>query len=105
MEENNKLISDFMGITNMESGQWSITEQMNNGYYHKSWNWLMPIIEKIEIDAIVVITGNNCEIYTLKNDDYDFMSNYNIKNNNYSKIESTYLAVIEFIKWYNKNNR
>jgi hypothetical protein len=30
-EENNKLISDFMGITNMESGQWSITEQMNNG--------------------------------------------------------------------------
>jgi len=58
--------------------------------YHSEWNWLMPVIIKIN-DLTVV--NEKCFI-------------------NYEKIESTLLeldieklheAVVEFIKWYNQN--
>ena len=55
MEENNKLILEFMGCTNpfnditdatlykIEQGTFEINELK----YHTSWDWLMPVINKI----------------------------------------------------------
>lgn len=45
--------------------------------YHSSWNWLMPVVEKIESFNLTV---------TVK------------------KITFTHSAVCEFIDWYNKTN-
>ena len=48
MEKNNKLIAEFMGVYSKENG-YDYTKIGNKGVsYHKSWDWLMPVIEKIE---------------------------------------------------------
>jgi hypothetical protein len=62
--------------------------------YDTSWDWLVPVVEKIENlnQASVDIYYNCCEIAIP--DDM-------IRVDGHSKIESTYKAVIEFIKWYN----
>jgi len=43
MEQNNKLIAEFMGVGK------HYEEQSSNMFnqYHLSWDWLMPVIEKI----------------------------------------------------------
>lgn len=59
--ENNKLIAEFMGLYKgfhafeYESGQipeWAEKEESNTLFltdlkYHNSWDWLMPVVEKI----------------------------------------------------------
>ena len=54
--------------------------------YHKSWDWLMPVVEKIE----QVHEGVPQEL---------------IKLSLFSTIDEVYNAIIEFIKWYNKNKQ
>ena len=68
--------------------------------YHSSWDWLMPVVEKIEkiiwnkIDLTeeVIINGLSCRM-PIKDDAF-----ISIKN---TKIEATYDCVVEFIKWHN----
>ena len=65
--------------------------------YHSSWNWLMPVVEKIEkLGYRVTIQGLNCWIDTHKG----AIFGTDKKN---SKRNSVYIAVVEFIKWYNQN--
>ncbi len=73
--------------------------------FHSSWNWLMPVVEKIEgikddqgYLTKVKIWVNRCDI-VFGNDVKHFP--YKLGE---TKIEATYTAVIEFIKWYNDNN-
>jgi hypothetical protein len=73
--------------------------------YHKSWDWLMPVVEKVEsLDCNVgIFTG-------MKNDSWCRIVRFGkfglgdkeigIKDN--SRIISVFKAIIEFIKWYNK---
>ena len=81
-----------------------IRESHNLKYmqFHKSWGWLMPVVEKIE---------------TIKVEGYKI--NFSIMNKTahwtpahwgglrtylaQSKIESCWLACVEFIKWHNQN--
>lgn len=65
--------------------------------YNLSWNWLMPVVEKIEkLGYRVTIQGLNCWIDTHKG----AIFGTDKKN---SKRNSVYIAVVEFIKWYNQN--
>lgn len=71
--------------------------------YHTSWDWLIPVVEKIEkqldennYHLIVKIENTYCSI--LKEDGEEIIG-FAEKN----KLEATYKAVAEFIKWYNKN--
>ena len=123
MEENNKIIAEFMGARielidkNYHSYDWhgkkySITPITWNdnsektlarlyeitlnsefgrlGQFHKDWNWLMEVVEKIFKDFYKL---NPCPIY-LK---------INIENAlNKVDIESVYNACVEFINFYNK---
>jgi hypothetical protein len=82
--------------------------------YHTSWDWLMPVVEKIE-----QIKG--CNVYTSKTTHgefsieisyetpyYSYISNTKsifIKDKTLSKIEATHKAVVEFIKWYNQQKK
>jgi hypothetical protein len=91
MEENNKLIADFMYEETMPISQME---------YHTSWDWLMPVVENIEsnekYDVEILQYGTrileNCkEIVT------------NVANISFDKkIDHTYHAVVEFIKWNNE---
>lgn len=91
--------------------------------YHESWNDLMPVVEKIEN------LGYSVEIFKsashLEPDKIwhrcviEKMTNWNIKLSSgecddetgkqyiktENKILSAWLAVVEFIKWYNLNNK
>lgn len=83
--------------------------------YNSSWKWLMTVIDKIE---------NLSDLRNIKfelHKDWCFLSFYskteNIDNHGnykllfsesfkgYSKKESAWIAVVEFIKWYNDFNK
>ena len=63
--------------------------------FHSDWNWLMVVVEKIESikGTQIFINGISCEIM--------FKGKIISKHFN-TKIEAVYNAVVEFIKWYNK---
>jgi hypothetical protein len=67
--------------------------------YHESWDWLMPVIEKIEntkeCNCFTIHDGINTTIETWNG--YDFI--YHEDGMSKTKIESAYRGVIEFIEW------
>lgn len=76
--------------------------------FNRSWNWLMPVIDKIEGLFPIVKTQSYCQgIF------YDFcieipkqlklLDGRTFRISGETKIESVWLVVIEFIKWYNSN--
>jgi len=90
----NKLIAEFMGMNygdpNDNSVMIQITPQgnevvpINSMEYHSSWDWLKPVVERIE----QVIQGVPQQMLHLSL---------------YSTIDEVYQAVVEFIKEYNKD--
>lgn len=84
--------------------------------FHSDWNWLMPVVEKIESIYDdhhgyfgVHIHSNCCVIqgtYLHRALDEPLYGAVYISDINAllpTKIESTYYAVVQFIKWYNSN--
>ena len=87
--------------------------------YHKSWDWLMPVVEKIENTKPFYSVSNNAgfwyndETYTVDRNKPQYLciisdkscrivinsANYFLERNN--KLVATWFAVVEFIKWYN----
>ena len=69
--------------------------------YHNDWNWIMPVVEKIEncFDGCVnvEINGENCLIHNIEPQFKRFVAGK-------TKIQAIWLAVVEFITWYNKQN-
>ena len=88
--------------------------------FHSEWNWLMQVVEKIEnlpsrtlqgthysgneVKIYKAINTNThyCEINLVKESGYRIVS---IQFNKESKIKSVYDACLEFIKWYNEQNK
>ena len=75
--------------------------------YHTSWDWLMPVVEKIE--DIREETRPECSRFNVCiEQSFVFIietytsEEFKMQDSN-TKIEATYNAVVEFIKWYNKN--
>ena len=67
--------------------------------FHKDWNWLMEVVEKIEsLGYRIEIVKHICRIY-LSNKETIIISE------NTPKIEAVYIACVEFIKWYNNKNK
>ena len=97
MEENNKLIAEFMGLPKENVGlkqeviyglnqdDWYTPDNLN---YHLSWDWLMPVAEK-------------CLTSDEKTDGQHYFINDALLTCN---IELVYDRVVEFIKEYNQNN-
>jgi len=97
-KEGNKLIGDFMGKD---------FKDPLNYMYNKSWDWLMPVVEKIEdfeideIKAVAVdIESNECEIKDYRQFNLSF-AYYEGE----TKIEAVWQCVIQFIQWYNQQNQ
>ena len=117
--ENNKLMSEFMGYTPNEYGVYQTPRgkyHLDHFSFHSSWDWLMPVVEKIgtipsydrdKFDTEVIIYRGRTDIKSLgygeKEHSYYFF-NKSIRGK-YNSTEHTYKAVLEYIKWYNKKNR
>ena len=81
MMENNKLIAEFMGVEFMEA---SLDGNDFNPQFHKSWDWLMPVV-------------NQCYTSNMQHPNDDITQGLIDVD-----IEATYKAVVEFIKEHNK---
>jgi len=126
--ENNKLIAEFMGVNPTILGDeityemYGVIDCIEDGVdeqhffleeqllFHTSWDWLMPVVEKIESfqdgEDGDSMRGNLYNfrieqyfVYILDGESMDVI----IEMNGDSKIDATYKAVVEFINEYNKN--
>jgi len=123
------LIAEFMGIKEIESsydsyGQkspiWyagyldyrtpafsvpnkSIEHLLNENKFNNSWDWLMPVIEKIEIDC-------KCDVHIYRHYNWkepnrcsilDWKDKEIVSKSNDSKFQCVFDTVVEFIKWWN----
>ena len=119
--EGNKLIDIFMNPKHTISGYWI---HWNDGHgsqshvetleYHSSWDWLMPVVEKM---SKIKCTWTNVEPH--ETDTY-YPRTFGMLNAETKRpmvrinsnslfeadtlIEATWLAVINFITWYNQQN-
>ena len=99
---NNKLIAEFMGVKplvlggSIEYEMYGVLDCIEDGVnekhyfiddemrFHESWDWLIPVVNKIEIENEgVPLQLLDCSLY--------------------SEIDEVYQAVVEFIKTYNND--
>ena len=138
--ESNRIIAHFMGVRpKMESpdvytykdGVFFMVREDNPekvmdaivGYskYHSSWDWLMPVLDKIEKNGakISLISNFNqfhkCNFHQVTiaiesgelsksggyfwGDGYKYQKHSDTSKN---KLEVVYSSIIDFIKWYNE---
>lgn len=99
IEENTKLIAEFMGLLYSEAEECFITSfnEYVNPDYGSSWDELMPVIKKIRGIA------NTFEFDTPENDKFEDIFSYAKEWFMFSDIDSVYESAIEFIKWHNEN--
>jgi len=66
--------------------------------YDTSWDWLMPVVEKI---TVLSTQDYESDIYG------EYMGRFEIIDDCFmsANIEVIYKTIIEFIKWYNKNKK
>lgn len=109
----------------------STAYMMGNFLYHTSWDWLMPVVEKIEVlevpipekykrgflkdathGAIIFDTSFDCRekfigwhsAVSIELSNPFIFDSLNTETPKYkTKIEATYNAVCQFIEWYNAN--
>jgi hypothetical protein len=123
--ERNKLIAEFMEFTVFENNghfevhahNQSVTfyKRQNNGgaqgcwfsysemKFNSSWDWIMPVVEKIEsMDFVLNIRKGHVSILN-NSGKTPFYTGGDIVE--VSKFAAIYKTVIEFIKWYNSQNK
>ena len=70
--------------------------------FHSDWNWLMEVVEKIErLGYVFEIKITGCRINQIENGSIIVLRWEEDK----TKIEAVYNACLEFIKWYNEQNK
>jgi hypothetical protein len=117
--ENNKLIAEFMGIEilnfpyptskkvvykSIKSNKISYPS-IRGLKYHSSWDWLMPVVEKIEklvfpndeFFNINIVGG--CQVYIISSHINEIIDS----SQGETKLECLYNVVVQFIEWYNQN--
>ncbi len=104
--EGNKLIAEFMKHTgrNKLAHEFQRMQGLPNKDYHNSWDWLIPVVQKIdELGFNTQISRISVKISEILCEDKPIISlacgDLSQKNN------LVWLAVCDFIKWYNEKNQ
>jgi len=128
MKTDNELVAEFMGVTETESTfdsysipvpcfytknefhrsntftvpDKSFTDWISGAKYDTSWDWLMPVVEKIEglyfYGHLTKNTHDGRHYMSFITKDCDTVA---YSSPGQTKIESVYKAVVTFIAWYN----
>ena len=102
----NKLIAEFLGMELTTDGisQLYYTEDRSLKQipkFHTDWNWLMKVVDKIEGynygATLFIIEDEKCHVNT--------QNGFEIDSVGHTKIQATYNACVEFVKWYNEQNK
>lgn len=106
MKTDNELIAEFIGWKRVSSN--SEIYILPNGEnivglnFHKSWDWLMPVVEKIEglyyYGHLTKNTHDGRHYMSFITKDCDTVA---YSSPGQTKIESVYKAVVIFIEWHN----
>ena len=109
--ETNKLIAEFLGYTQPHPDYPGTTywykkdrEPLTVLLFDTNWNWLMEVVEKIQLNSKKFGTVTFYGLGRTKIDCYNneqISNRIDILDQKYG-IAPTYKACIEFIKWYNK---
>ena len=99
---NNKLIAEFMGAEPDKKTFFRTGEEVY--FYHTSWDWLMPVVEKIRgleegmlVERIDIMPNDGVAIH------YSHPPKMIVVDTSkgVDTLDATYQAVVEFIKTYN----
>lgn len=114
--EGNKLIAEFMKAEQHTPYWVNLRAGVRGEYYHSSWNWLMPVVEKIgkigipddkyESGERIYVDNYYPRTFGMmdnKGENYLFRLNGFTVHESKTLIGSVYLGVIEFIKWHNEH--
>ena len=108
--QNNKLIAEFMGLEEIYTPLLNIYEISETETcletdlaYHTDWDWLMEVVDKIESLGYVHSIYGNFSTFLKKGTFNELIWNDEFRGN--TKLEAVYISVIEFIKWYNEQNK
>ena len=104
--EGNKLIAEFMGYElagpGFPSGYF-----VNNDYFHfenlkfhTSWNWLMPVVEKIESLGMQFWIGKYASSVT-----HEKIGDLEIHEKGNDKLIVIYNLSVKVIQWYNQQKQ
>lgn len=100
----NSLIADFLNWTNLNDESFPEYVDFNGNFYsskdllfNSDWNWLMEVVEKIESYGFTFEIKKNWARIRKKYENIVLRW-----EEDKTKIEATYNACIEFIKWYNQ---
>jgi len=106
--DGNKLIADFDGLLQDSYGKYfkyGIFKAYNESEfkYHESYEWLMPVVERIKelkhpVNFYQSLIQNTVEIYSMVDRHYIVRVSDTIEK----PITILWLAVVEFIEWFNK---
>lgn len=139
IEEGNKLIAEFMdvkhitGINNRKlwanivpecvmerySDDYCLkyTDECNEWQYKfdKSWEWLMPVVEKIDKLGYDVEINSGLRRINIRTTDFGYMEKVPEYNEEFrgnsslyadlTPIQCVYQAIVEFIQWYNEQKK
>lgn len=133
INENNRLIALFLGLVETQvKDLWDVTPYLVDNpkstlpctipvqeglYFHKSYDALIPVVEKIESIHSnhhgyfgVHISSNSCSIWgtnlhlaTKDLEGYGYVYCDEVVLD--TKLESTYQACLNYINWFNKQNK
>tara|TARA_R110002153_G_scaffold14198_2_gene51897 strand:+ start:249 stop:551 length:303 start_codon:yes stop_codon:yes gene_type:complete len=92
---NNKLIAEFMELE-VDNGLYCYTTAIDDYktdtlYFHSSWDWLMPVMDKI---SGIKNWSINATLEWLSSSEFNIQQ----ESDGFYTIEDVYLAVVEFIK-------
>lgn len=125
IKEGNRIIAEFMELrlihaddfnklgeasyTGANKGvKWGIIEYLK---YNSDWSWLMPVVEKIELElgySLFIFFDEDGfqvqvwkELCSYRKKETDII----VSTQSRSKIDSVFQAVVQFINWYNTNGK
>lgn len=103
--EGNKLIADFMGWIHHEDKAYD-EKEMRELKHHSSWDWLMPVVEKItdnKVDFILHVEWSDvakCQYSWFEPCDEPAAAGAEI-NKGWPLIKLVFIRVVEYIKYFN----